>query len=69
MSEPTSQVENQIAASATEITTGGSSVMSTMYVTKHVKSLVSEGLKPIIVKLLEMKDSTNDDVKAVIYIF
>ena len=56
MGEPTSQVENQITADAIEITSRGSSVMSAVYITKHVKSLVSDGLNPIMVRLSEMKD-------------
>ena len=67
MGEPTSRVNNDVTAVATEIS-GGSSVISAVYITKHVKSTVWEALNPIRGKLLEMKDSTDKDVTEVIYI-
>ena len=67
MGEPNSQVDNEAPAVATEIS-GGSSVISAVYITKHVKSTVLEALNPIRGKLLEMKDSTDQDVTEVIYI-
>ena len=70
MGEPTSRVNNDVPAVATEIS-GGSSVISAIsaiYITKHVKAIVLEALNPIRGKLLEMKDSADKDVTEVIYI-
>jgi hypothetical protein len=67
MGEPTSRVNNDVPAVATEIS-GGSSVISAIYITKHVKAIVLEALNPIRGKLSEMKDSADKDVTEVIYI-
>ncbi len=67
MGEPTSRVGNEVPAHETEIS-GGSSVISAVYITKHVKSTVLEALNPIRGKLSEMKDSADKDVTEVIYI-
>ena len=67
MGEPTSRVNNDVPAVATEIS-GGSSVISAIYITKHVKAILLEALNPIRGKLSEMKDSANKDVTEVIYI-
>ena len=64
MGEPTSRVNNDVPA----VATGGSSVISAIYITKHVKAIVLEALNPIRGKLLEMKDSADKDVTEVIYI-
>jgi hypothetical protein len=64
MGEPTSGVNNDVPA----VATGGSSVISAIYITKHVKAIVLEALNPIRGKLSEMKDSANKDVTKVIYI-